>query len=251
MPLRPLLASLLLLVSVAASAATEVLTLNYRTSDELLPIAQNFIGRDGKVSGYGNQLIVNARAEKVQSLRELLAQLDKPSRRLLISVDTTDSNDQNRNGYSVNGAGQTRIISRSTASRSGGMQQVQASEGVPALVQVGQSVPFTSSQTDSYGGLQTQTQYRDVTRGFYVTASVTGSTVHLNISTHNDRMSQQRQDVVDMQSANTQVSGRLGEWITLAGMNEQSQGNTGEYTQNWSTQGRSDMTVRVKVDSLE
>ncbi|MDE1165285.1 MAG: secretin N-terminal domain-containing protein [Pseudomonas sp.] len=251
MPLRPLLASLALLMCFTANAATEVLPLNYHTSDELLPVAQNFIGKDGQVSAYGNQLIVNADPLKIEALRDLLTQLDKPSRRLLISVDTSDSNDANRNGYSVNGGGNTRIISTSTANRTGGVQQVQASEGVPALIQVGQSVPFTTGQTDSYGGVQTQTQYRNVTQGFYVTASVTGDTVHLAISTNNDRISQQRPDVVDVQSTDTQVSGRLGEWITLAGVNEQSAQNTNGYTQNWSTQGRNDMTLRVKVDSLQ
>jgi hypothetical protein len=45
------------------------------------------------------------------------------------------------------------------------MQQVQASEGTPALIQVGQSVPLTSSQTDSYGDLRSQTEYRNVTQG--------------------------------------------------------------------------------------
>ena len=254
MPLRPLLAALTLLAAFTASAATEIVPLNNRTSADLLPVAQNFIGRDGKVSAYGNQLIVNADADKIQQLRALITQLDVPARRLLISVDTNDSNSGDGGGYTINGSNggaQTRIISRSTTNRTGGVQQVQATEGTPALIQVGQSVPFTSAQTDSYGGVQTQTQYKNVTQGFYVTASITGETVHLSISTNNDRISQQRQDVVDVQSTDTQVSGRLGEWITLAGTNEQSSANQGGYTRNWSTQGRNDMTLRVKVDPLD
>jgi len=250
MPLRPLLATCALLASFTASAATEIVQLNNRTSDDLLPVAQNFIGRDGKVSAYGNQLIVNADPDKIQQLRALITQLDVAARRLLISVDTNDSNEGDRGGYTVNN-NNTRIINYGTTNRTGGTQQVQATEGTPALIQVGQSVPFTTAQSDSYGGLQTQTQYRNVTQGFYVTASVTGETVHLSISTNNDRMSQERQDVVNVQSTDTQVSGRLGEWITLAGTNEQSTANNSGYTRNWSTQGRSDMTLRVKVDPLD
>ncbi len=94
---------------------------------------------------------------------------------------------------------------------------MQATDGMPALIQVGQSVPITSSQTNSYGDYSSQTQYRNVTQGFYVTASVTGDIVHLAISTNRDRMSQERPDVVNVQSTDTTVSGRLGEWITLAG----------------------------------
>jgi type II secretory pathway component GspD/PulD (secretin) len=251
MSLRPLLSCLLLAISASALADTQVLPLNNRTSDELLPVARNFLGQDGRVSAYGNQLVVNAAPDKIDALRNLLSQLDVAAKRLLISVDTSDSNNSGTNGYSVNGQGQGRVINYGTANRTGGVQQVQASEGVPALIQVGESVPLTTTQPDVYGRPQMQTQYRNVTQGFYVTASVTGDTVHLNISTNNDRVSERSPDVVKVQSTDTQVSGRLGEWITLAGINEQSQLNQQGYTRNYATQGRNDMTLRVKVDSLD
>ncbi|NMY81106.1 secretin [Pseudomonas rhodesiae] len=244
MHLRTLLTALLLAVSVSASADTEVLNLSNRTSADLLPVAQNFIGKDGTVSAYGNQLIVNAAPDKVQGLRTLLAQLDTPAKRLLITVDTNENNQQDT------GDSQTRIISYGTVSRDGGIQQIQASEGVPALIQVGQSVPLTTTSQDSYGRLQNQTQYRNVTQGFYVTASVTGDTVHLAISTNRDRMSQERPDVVNVQSTDTTISGRLGEWIPLAGVNRQTQADKTSATRTYSTQGRDDLTLRVKVDTL-
>ncbi|CRM76170.1 secretin [Pseudomonas fluorescens] len=244
MSLRTLLTALLLAASVSAVADTEVVNLSNRTSTDLLPVAQNFIGKDGTVSAYGNQLIVNADPAKIEGLRTLLSQLDTPAKRLLITVDTNENNQQN------SGDSQTRIISYGTTSREGGIQQIQASEGVPALIQVGQSVPLTTTQQDSYGRLQNQTQYRNVTQGFYVTASVTGETVHLAISTNRDRMSQERPDVVNVQSTDTSVSGRLGEWISLAGINRETQADKSATTRSYSTQGRDDLTVRVKVDTL-
>lgn len=60
MLLRTLLTLLLLGSSLSAVADTQIVPLNYRTSADLLPVAQNFIGKDGQVSAYGNQLIVNA-----------------------------------------------------------------------------------------------------------------------------------------------------------------------------------------------
>lgn len=244
MSLRTLLTALVMTVSACAMAATEVVNLNNRTSADLLPVAQNFIGKDGTVSAYGNQLIVNAEPARIEGLRALLGQLDTPAKRLLITVDTNENNQQN------SGDSQTRIISYGTASRDGGVQQIQASEGVPALIQVGQSVPLTTTQQDSYGRLQNQTQYRNVTQGFYVTASVTGETVHLAISTNRDRMSQERLDVVNVQSTDTTVSGRLGEWIPLAGINRETQADKSSTTRSYSTQGRDDLTLRVKVDTL-
>jgi len=244
MPLRPLLASVLLTFSLSTLAATEVLPLNHRTSAELLPAAQSFLGKNGTVSAFENKLIVNASPEQIDDLRTLLVQLDTAPRRLLISVDNNDSNFQDNRGNA-------RIIHYGTANREGGMQQVQASEGSPALIQVGQSIPVTSTSTDGYGRIQSDTQYRNVTQGFYVTASVTGETVHLSISTNNDRMSLERPDVVKVQSTDTTVTGKLGEWITLAGVNQQSQAERGASTLSYSTQRGENMTLRVKVDAMD
>ena len=242
MVLRPLIAGLMMLLSLSALADTQVITLQNRTSADLLPVAQNFIGKDGNVTVYGNQLIVEAPTQKIQGLEDLLSQLDTPARRLLITVDTSDTNlpDSNSN---------TRVYS--TASRDGGVQQIQATEGVPALIQTGQSIPQTSTQTDAYGRLWAQTAYRNVTKGFYITASVTGETVHLAISTNRDRMSQEQPDVVNVQSTDTQVSGPLGQWITVAGISGQNLAGQQGQTRTYSTQSRDDMTLRVKVDALD
>lgn len=242
MVLRPLIAGLMMLLSLSALADTQVITLKNRTSADLLPVAQNFIGKDGNVTVYGNQLIVEAPTQKIQGLEDLLSQLDTPVRRLLITVDTSDTNlpDSNSN---------TRVYS--TASRDGGVQQIQATEGVPALIQTGQSIPQTSTQTDAYGRLSAQTAYRNVTKGFYITASVTGETVHLAISTNRDRMSQEQPDVVNVQSTDTQVSGPLGQWITVAGISGQNLAGQQGQTRTYSTQSRDDMTLRVQVDALD
>jgi len=240
--LRTLMTSVLLLCSVCAMAATEVVPLNFRTSDELLPVAKSFLGQDGTVSAYQNQLIVNAEPRKIDELRALLSQLDTAPKRLLISVDTSDS---------ATGTNQSRVINYGTSSREGGVQQVQASEGAPALIQVGQSVPVTTSQSDSYGYAQSNTEYRNVTQGFYVTASITGDIVHLSISTNRDRVSQERPDVFKVQSTDSQVSGRIGEWITLAGVSSESVADRQGNAQHYSTQGRDDMTLRVMVQTLD
>jgi len=56
---------------------------------------------------------------------------------------------------------------------------------------------------------------------------------------------------VNVQSTDTTVSGHLGEWITLAGVNGQSQADRQALSRSYSTSGRNDMTLRVKVDSLD
>ena len=269
MKVRHLLAAALVTCSLSLSAATEVIPLNYRTADEVLSVVQSVLGHQGRVNAYGNQLIVNAEPAKIEEVRTLLQQLDTAPRRLLISVDTQESGFQTDRGYSangsisagngqiqigqgeVNGRDQVRIIRRSTDSRSGGTQQVQATEGYPALIQVGQSVPITSQGRDMYGQPYSNTQYRNVTQGFYVTASLTGDRVHLNISSNRDRLSQSQPGAIDIQSTDTRVSGRIGEWITIGGVSEQSQSTQGDFLQHRATQGRGDMNMRVKVDVLQ
>lgn len=266
MKVRALLAAALLSCSLSLSAATEVIPLNFRTADEVLSVVQSVLGHEGKVNAYGNQLIVNAEPAKIAEVRALLQQLDTEPRRLLISVDTNESGFQSDRGYradgtisagdaevqigqgEINGRDQVRIIRRSTDSRSGGTQQVQATEGYPALIQVGQSVPLTTRGRDAYGQPYSNTQYRNVTRGFYVTASLSGELVHINISSNRDRLSQSQAGAIDVQSTDTRVSGRVGEWISIGGVSEQSQGEQGGFMRHRSTQGREDMSMRVKVD---
>ncbi|AIR91355.1 secretin N-terminal domain-containing protein [Pseudomonas cremoricolorata] len=244
MPLRPLVATLLLCSSFAIQAATAVLPLQNRTSAQLLPTAQAFIGSEGSVSAFENKLVVNASQPRIDELRTLLLQLDTAPKRLLISVDTQDSNVQDTRGNA-------RIIRHGTRNREGGLQQIRASEGQPALIQVGQSVPFTSTSSDGYGRVQSDTEYRNVTQGFYVTPQVMGSTVQLQISSNHDRISRERADVVNVQSTDTTVSGELGTWITLAGFNPQSQADRTPGGYSYGTQRGESMTLRVKVDLVD
>jgi hypothetical protein len=56
---------------------------------------------------------------------------------------------------------------------------------------------------------------------------------------------------MDTAGASTRLSGRLGEWIEVGGVSENSQGSQGGLTRNYSTQGRSDSSLRVKVEVLD
>lgn len=269
MKLRAALPGILLGFSPILWAATELIQLNYRMAEEVLPIVQSVLDGQGKISPYGNQLVINAAPEKIQEVRELLQQLDSPPRRLLISVDTSNSGISEQHGYTLNGSvsagdievisgrgevrehDQVRIIRRSTNDRSGGLQQVQATEGYPALIQAGQSVPFTSTSVGPYGRAYQDTQYRNVDRGFYVTANVSGENVQVSISTRNDRLNSSKPGVIDTQGTDTRVSGRLGEWINLGGISEQSQSSNGDFGRHISTRGSTDTSLRIKVDALD
>lgn len=257
-----LLGCVLLSTHLSATAAIEAIALQYRTGEELLQAVQSTLGDEGRVSAYGNQLLINAPGSKIEEIRSLLKQLDTQPRRLLISLDTGDSSFRDAGGYSVKGAirqqdaqvngdsQRSTVVRRSTASRTGSTQQVQVSEGYPALIQVGQSLPVISRSEDGYGRSYT-TDYRDLTQGFYVTATLVGDRVQLSISTTQSRLKQTHPGVIDTQQADTRISGAIGEWINIGGNFAQNQATQQGVLQHYSSQGRDDTSLRVKVELLD
>lgn len=255
---RHLFAAVAIAICLPLQAATEVISLNHRMADELLPAARSVVGERGRVSGHGNQLIVNAPAEATAELRGLLEQLDKPPVRLLITVDSSATGFEQDRGHALSGtvgsersSAQVRIIRHSTHTRGAGTQQIHASEGYPAFIQVGQSVPLTVTGTDLYGQPYQQTEHRDVMRGFYATATVIGDRVQVRISTVNDHLSEHRPDTVQVQRSETQLSGRLGEWITLGSHSDTHTSDSRETVRRYATSSAGEATVRLKIDRLD
>lgn len=271
MSLRPLALALACAISLTSVAAprTEIIPLNYRTAEDVLPVAQQVLGNEGRVTAYGNQLVVNAELPKIRELQQVLEQLDTRPHQLLISIDTIDGSQGSQSGYSVNGSvsagnveiqtgrgevngrDQVRIINRSTSSRGGGTQQVRATEGSPAFIQVGQSQPVTNAGVGPYGQVYSQTEYRDANQGMYVTASLTGNLVHITLSTRNDRFNNNYQGSMNTSATDTRVSGPVGQWIEIGGVSESNQSNQSGFARQYSTQGRNDSSLRVKVEVLD
>ncbi|MCQ4346514.1 secretin [Pseudomonas stutzeri] len=267
---RLLLAILGLACSLTGLAAprTEILPLGYRTADELLPLAQSLLAGEGRVSAYGNQLVVNAEPHKIAELRQLLEQLDTPPKRLLISVDSSQEHgarlDDQRIDGSIgigdveilagqgerHGRDQVRIIRRSTRDSSGSLQQVQATEGYPALIQAGQRIPVLRHERDPYGHPRQYTEYLELDQGFEVIASVQGERVQLSIRSRQDRLTE-RPGTIDTQSTDTRVSGRLGEWIELGGFEENRTLERPGLLSRQTGSSRRSQSLRLKVELLE
>lgn len=253
--MKGLLAFLLLLTTTAwAAPRTEVIPLQYRTADDLLPTLQAVLGSEGKVNVYSNQLIVNAEPAKLAELKSLLAQLDTQPRRLLITLATRAGSSGASQGYSVNGdvrAPQVRIIEDSTDQKEDGAQRVQVTEGYPAFIRFGEDVPVTTYQTSPYGQSYAQTDYRRLERGFQVTARLSGNLVHLDISSVDDRAAAMRSGTVQTQSAATRISGPLGQWLDLGGFRQQIEGDQSGLVRHYSTEGRDDRQLSIRADLID
>ena len=227
--------TLALLLGMAAAAADEgprleMFDLAHRPAAELASIIAPLLDQDEAVQASGFQLIVRARPDTLEQVRDLLQRLDRAPRQLLISVRQpsrlhsaereaaaqTEATDQALRG-------RVRIHGTESRSRAGAAQQIRVLEGNAAFIQAGQSVPIGERNVSIGPGgalVQDTTRYRDVTSGFYVVPRVTGEDVILDISAHRDTLNRHGGGVIDTRQAVTTVRGRLGQWIELGGSGE-------------------------------
>lgn len=245
----------------------EVFELRHQTAAELIPIVAPLLADGSSVTGAQDRLIVNGTDAELDRLREVLAQLDRPLRRLRISVRQrlAGSADQARLGIggdivfqSESGrgpAGDLRIRSLGTRSErdSEHLHFVQAVEGRPAFIQTGVAVPIANRQItgDRYGTVvQDSIELRELERGFYVTPQLAGDTVTLYIAPRLERLAPDNGGIIELQGAETVVSGPLGSWLAIGGAGEAAAGEQRGVLARTRRAGEQHYQVEVKVEEL-
>ncbi|MGI9245522.1 MAG: secretin N-terminal domain-containing protein [Steroidobacteraceae bacterium] len=268
----PLALAAWLVASPGRAETLEAIPLHHRRAEEIIPLLQPLLPPGAVVTGTGDVLLVRADAATLQQLSAALASLDRAPRQLLITVgqDTgATSRSVGAAGSATVGSGDVQVgINRPPATQSGGQVVVQGShgrddirnlssvralEGYEAYVAVGQSraVPVTTVIGRNERGVvygQSST-YREVQTGFYATPRLAGDRVTLEISpTQQNFSGAPGNPVIAGRSVTTTVSGRLGEWIELGGVDENQAGiATGLIT--WGTHSATTRySAWVKVD---
>jgi type II secretory pathway component HofQ len=281
-----LLGLLACLPAMSAEQRLEVIPLQHRLVEDVIPVLQPLVEPGGSITGMNNQLVIKASPSNIAELQQVLASIDRPPRRLMITVrqdvsgsemlreqgisgrysqgDITvraDQVDRIRDGASVgveddDGNRLRYHIQNQTGSREDrNTFRVQATEGYPAYIQAGQSLPVQERSTYiGHGGVIVQDgiHYHDATSGFYVLPRVQGNTVTLQIAPHLTTVQRGHQPpVVRMQDVQTTVSGRLGEWIAIGGVDQ-----TGNHSQQRILGGSSSHsseqgTILLKVEELQ
>ncbi len=234
----PLLA-LLALNSLAAASDLEIITLKYRSAEQVIPVIRPLIAPGGSVSGMQNQLILRTTRANLADLRKVLARLDTLPRRLMITVRQDAQGAGAQRGAELSGSvgsvgggavvagapGQERAGVTARIYESGGarddriIQQLQVLEGNPAYIHIGQSIPVASQTvTRTVNGLVVadSVSYRDLATGFEVVPRVSGEQVFLDISPRRETPAGKRGGA-DVQRVVTTASARLGEWFELGG----------------------------------
>lgn len=250
-------ALLLWLVAAAACAqALEVIDLRHRTAEEVIPVLQPLLEPGDALSGSDHKLFVRASANNVAQLRRALAQLDRPPLQWLVSVRRASRRTIEREIATASvaagnrGAIATVQATDDAAHRQGSsIASVQVLEGGSAFISTGQSVPVVSAVV--LGGhrpwIGATASHRDVSSGFLVTPRVAAQRVTLDIEQHAQWVGASQ--AVETQAITTQVSGALGEWITLGGVSEPASARSGDLLSGRYSTRSDEMEVWVKVEA--
>jgi hypothetical protein len=193
-----------LAMQVAAQQALEIVPLRHRTAEQVLPVLRPLLEPGATLTGHGSQLILRASPANLEELRRALDALDRPLRRLQISVRVGDAGEALSEGVEAGarvGSGGTRIDVRAREDRSRWVervdQRVQVLEGSVAHISTGQATPVA-------GGLwQTGS-------GFEAVPRISGDRVIVEIVQQGDSLDRQ-------QRLGTTVSAPLGEWFEVGG----------------------------------
>lgn len=282
-------AALLLCVGAGVALAqtvVEVIPLQYRSGEQLIPVIRPLLGPDSSVSGFQNQLVIRATPAELAQVRRVLAGIDTAPRRLLITVRQDAAIERDRREAEISGSlgnDNARITIPGSGSRSGGnvvlregddrlrarvvdtqrsgssgsTQSIQVLEGRSAFIRIGESRPVRSRQVERIivngqvvDRVVESAEYRNADTGFSVLPRLQGNIVTLDIDPRNESFDDVRRGTVNVQRLTTTVSGRLGEWIDLGGITDSRSDERSVLLGRSSTRTDERRGVQVKVEEL-
>ena len=215
-----------------------------RSHREIDSVLQPLVEPGGALTGQSGQLIVRASPANLAEIKRALEAIDRPLRRLQISVRFDDSLEAARQGIEAGGrigGGGSRVDVRAQGARSAAADRVDQRlvvlEGGRALITTGQSRPVMQRQmiqTPAGVVAQETIVMQDIGTGFDVAPRVAGDRVFIDIGSQRET-----QRIVST------VSGPLGEWFALGAVSEA--GSRDQSTIGSTSASRASETRRVWV----
>jgi hypothetical protein len=274
MKLLSLLFALLFAVAGLARAdEVEVIELRYRTADQIIPTLRPLVEPGGALTGMHSTLMIRASRANIAQLRQVIATLDRMPRRLLISVrqDAGGSfSERDLRASGTIGGGDVRVGVNEPPRRDSGVTisaresqgvrddrfttQVQALEGSPAYIAIGQSMPVpTTTVTQTPGGavVRSTTTFQNAASGVAVIPRLSGDRVFLDIAPQTAAPGRAGPGSVDYQRIVTTASGRLGEWFPLGGIDQSATRSQSGILSSGSATRSGTSSVWVKVEEIQ
>jgi hypothetical protein len=222
----------------AAQNSLEIIGLRHRTAEQVIPVLKPLVEPGGTLSGQGTQLFVRTSPANLSELRRALESIDRPAKRLQVSVRFDDASSRSRRGIGVREGIQDS--SRSREERVD--QRIQVLDGGRAMIFTGPQKTVTQRQMiQTPAGVVSQpvTVVQDMTSGFEVVPRVAGRDVQVEIL--------QRSNT---QQAASTASGRVGEWFELGSVAMSGNRDERSLTGMRSSQSSETRRVWIKVDEL-
>lgn len=246
----------------AVSNELAIIELQHRLPEQVIPSLKPLLSEGGTMVGANSQLFIKTTPNNLEEIRQALAVLDRPLHRLLISVTRQDEATKNNADYGIRSmalrqqGNSTNIVVAGSAENSGmqsgnrQLQQVQAIDGSPALIFVGQQTPYSSRVTTSTGEIIQTQGYQNSGTGFTVTARLLGDDrVTLEIEPqHSENLDNGNMAV---STVRTEVSGRLGQWIEIGNSSKQIHRQSNETLGRARASGVQASSIVLKVDRLD
>lgn len=231
---------LLVLATPASPQNTlEIIPLRHRTAEQVLPVLRALVEPGATLTGQGTQLIVRASPGNLDELRRALEAIDRPARRLQISVRLDEALDSAARGVEAGGRVSSsgsridiRADDRQSATAGRADQFIQVLEGGRAFIATGQSTPILDASV-----------LRETASGFEVVPRLAGDTVLLDIA-------QRRETAAQQQALSTSVSGRLGEWLEVGGAVEDASRDSSGLASRGTNRTIGSRRVWLKVEEL-
>jgi len=241
---RTFLSTFLLTVALFAGPAAgqgslEIIPLRHRTVDQVLPALRPLMEPGATLSGQGTQLIVRTSPANLAEIRRALDEIDRPLRRLQISVRFDDALDSASQGVETSGRitnrgsnVEVRVQDRQGTATERVDQRVQVLEGGRAFISTGRSTPI-------YDG----SVFRETSSGFDAIPRLAGGGVLVEIA-------QRRETLARDQALSTTVSGRLGEWLEIGGALESASRDDSAILSARASRSSRSGRVWIKVDEV-
>ena len=269
--------------ALAENMRLEVIQLQNRMVDDVIHIIRPLVAPGGTVTGMNNQLVVKTTPSNIAEIKQILTRIDHAPRKLMITVkQNIDGNshlredsltgkygsdnvqinaghDHSNEGLSIsvgdkNSNVRYRTLNSTASADDRNTFKVQALEGRPAFINQGQSIPVDTSTAyvTRHGVVVNQsTDYYETGSGFYVLPRLNGNQVTLFAATEVSSVQPCGHPTANVQGVETTVTGRLGQWMELGGIDQSFNHGTRQNFSSSNVRGRELRTVLIKVDEIK
>ena len=227
---------LLVLETASQSDQLTIIELKHLPADDVIPVLRPFLAPGETLTGAKYTLFLNSTPETTARIRSIVATLDKAPRELIITVVQGENARENLSSVDVSGnitvgnnvdivfgrnpqeSGSISVTGRSKESlkREHNIQRVRVQEGLPATLFIGQTIPVYPLQ---YGRRDRRhVGYQHITTGFRILTRLADDRFVLDIASRGGSSTSNIHKGVGHQQIQTQVQGRLGEWLDIGGV---------------------------------